>query len=359
MINRIIDPDDVKIEEITDSYSETIDYCKTISYHNYTDEVVKLKDRTGVITKLNPATSLRYRGEAALVVRIKIQMNAESAIENRNRVLSTPAEDRTFLDRMILEKYSDVMYRNHQPLSLFVQLTVNKSKLKEDRGVTYVEFADAMVFIGQGIEQLQSSFIPGTEDYDLERISKEMLAEEEIDKSGASFVFLVKIVDNESVILPEYWTNIANRVFSIRAVRDPRYQSGIYVIHREPECMGASRDLLAKYYSPKQFSTVEDFPLYQTRSEAENNPSHPEMRNYKEMLAEQVARAAKAEAELNAARWRAQHERAKQEEDLKQTRRKNTAESFKYVPMIINGLITLAMIAISLLTKTPVKPLKV
>lgn len=359
VINRIINPDDVKIEQISDTYTETIDYCKTVSYHNYTDEVIKIRDRTGTVCKLNPVTSLRYRGEAALLVKIKIQMNAESAIENRNRVLAMPAEDRTFMDRLIVEKYDDAMYRNHQPLSMFVQLVINKSRLKEDHGITYVEFADAMIFIAQGIERIENSFIPGTENRDIEQISQEMIAEEEIDRSGNAFTFMVKVIDNESAQLSEYWTNIANRVYAIRAVRDSRYQSGIYVIHRESECAGVSRDLLAKYYTLKQFSVVEDFPLYATRDEAERNPSHPEVRNYKEQLAEQIAKTAKAEAELNAARQRNEHDKRKQEEDLKQTRRKNTAESFKYVPMIINGLIMLGSIILTLITKAPVKPIKV
>lgn len=361
MINRITNPNEVKVAEAAEAYTDSIDYSKTITYHNYTDEVLRIRDRTGIVQRLNPVTNISYGGEAALVVKIKIQMNADSALDNRNRVLATPVEDRTFIDKLIIEKYDDLMYRNHKPLHLTVTLTINKSRLKASTGVTYVEFADAMVFIAQGISRIDSTFIPGTEDYNLEKFSSRVYDHDEIDRTNSSFLFMLKIIDNESAVLPKFWTNIGNKVYSILAIRDPNYESGIYVISNESDCCGETSDLIAKAYTLQNYALMEDFPLYQTRAEAEANPSHPEVRNYKEQLAEQIARTAKAEAEAAAAKEKNRYEKQKQEEDIKNTKRKNTAEYFKYVPMIINGLIALATILISVFLKTPVKapPIKV
>jgi uncharacterized membrane protein YraQ (UPF0718 family) len=128
------------------------------------------------------------------------------------------------------------------------------------------------------------------------------------------------------------------------------------VINRESECTQRSSSLIAKYYCLGDFMKIEDFPLYRSHQEASENPSHPQVKNWKEAMSEQAAKTIKAETESQTAKERQEQERVKFEQDMRSTKRKNTFELFKYGPMIINGVIALAVIIVSLITKTPVKP---
>lgn len=361
MINNIIAPDDTRISEIGDFASDAVDFYKNITYHNYTEEVVYIRDRTGVVAKLNPTTNLRWRGESALVVKMQLHMNHVTAQHNYERVIAMRAEDRKFIDKLFLQNYGEVQKRNNQALSITVLLTFNKTQLIGDRGVSYIDITDSLVFIGDGVRYVENSYVPGTVDAAIKRFTDEVQTDPEVEIASEPFFFMVKIVDNDARELPTYWTNIGNRVYSIRAVRDPTCQSGAYVLNREAECNSRSSSLIARFYPLHDFLKIVDFPLYRTHEEAAENPSHPQVKNWKEAMNEQAAKTAKAEAELRGTKERQEQEKAKFNQEMRNNKRKNTFELFKYGPMIINGLIALTMIILSVVTKTPVKvpPIKV
>ena len=368
MINNIIKPDECRVSEAGDFVPGQTGFTKTIHYRNYTEEVVYVRDRTGTVVKLNPTTNIRYRGESALVVQIQMHMDHATAAHNYDRVIAMRPDERSFVDKMFMENYGDAERRNMRPLSLSMIYTINKTHLIAGRGISFIDTTDTLAFIGPGCEYVDKEYVPGTNDHDISSFHKEMRETEGVSFDPRPFLWMVRIIDNESPQLPVYWTNFSNRVYSIRSERSKTLKSGFYVINREQETEARSDNLIAYYYTPEQFRVAEDFPIYTSYLEALANPSHPQVKNMKDILREQAAKASKAEIEAGEARERQKRESVKHEqekanraEDLKAAKRKNTFELFKYGPMIINGLIALTLIIVSLVTKTPVKapPIKI
>lgn len=342
------------------------DFVKNIRYLNYTDEVVKIRDRSGFIIHLNPAYSANYTGKVGLVIRIEMHFNHNTARMNFERIIHKPQEERDLVEKEFVKKYQQAIHQMNRRMSFVIYLLVEKPHLLKNNGQNFISVTDTAVFIGQGIETMDRVFCPGSEEEYLIRHESVIRNSKEAEYfDNDSLLYSVRVVDNTSEGLPTYWTNIFNATIAIKAQRMPGLRDGIYITFRASNQTVTERSLDMEYYPIEERLKIAA-PLYLTKEEAMSNFSHPERVYSSEQAREQAAKASKMERDeelarekLRAERDRQRYERERYQQEEKSTRRKNTFEMFKYGPMIINGVIVLVTLLIGFITKTPIRPVKI
>ncbi len=342
------------------------DFVKHIRYLNYTNEVVKIRDRSGFIVHLNPAYSANYTGKDGLVVRVEMHFNHNSAKINYERIIGKPQSERDILEVEFARKYVQMVHQLNRRMIFITYVLVEKEKLVKNSGQNFLTITDTAVFIGTGIENMDRVFCPGSEEEYLVRHEAIIQSSEESEYfNNDSLLYSVRVVDNTSEALPEYWSNVFNSIVPVRAQRCPGLRDGIYITTRTNNLDVAERSLEMEY-CPIENRLKIDVPLYLSKEEAMNNYSHPERIFTSEQAREQAAKASKMEREeemakekLKAERERQNNDRQRFEQEEKAQKRKNTFEMFKYGPMLINGIIVLVTLIVGFLTKTPIRPVKI
>lgn len=342
------------------------DFVKHVRYLNYTNEIVKIRDRSGFIVHLNPAYSANYTGKDGLVVRIEMHFNHNSAKINYERIIGKTQSERDPLEMEFARKYVQMVHQINKRMIFIAYVLVEKEKLIKNNGQNFVAVTDTCVFIGPGIETMDRVFCPGSKEESLIRHESIIRnSEEGVYFDNDSLVYSVRVVDNTSETLPEYWSNVFNSLVCIKAQRCAGLKDGIYITTRTDN-RDASERSLEMEYCPIENRLKLNVPLYLSKEEAMNTYSHPEKIYTSEQAREQAARASKMERDDELAREKLKAERERQnydkqrfEQEEKAQKRKNTFEMFKYGPMLINGVIVLVTLLIGFLTKTPIRPVKI
>lgn len=342
------------------------DFVKNVRYLNYTNEIVKIRDRSGFIIHLNPAYSPSYTGKDGLVIRVEMQFNHNTAKLNYERIIAKPQSERDVIELEFAKRYSQTVHQLNRRMNFVCYVLVDKSQLLEHGGQNYLSITDTAVFIGRGIETMSRVFCPGSkEEYLIRHQNKIQGSDESVFFDDISLLYSVRVVDNTSPNLPVYWCNVFNNAVAIKAMRDPSLADGIYITYRTNNQNSEEYSLDMDYHPIGERLKIA-VPLHISKEEAMNTFVHPERIIRDEQVREQAARANKMEKDeelarekLKAEKQRQQFEKERFEQEEKATRRKNTFDLIKYGPMIINAVIVLVTLIISFVTKAPIRPVKI
>lgn len=373
------------------------DFFKSVKYLNHTGEVMKIRERSGFVSNLNPCQSGNTAGVPCLVARIEMHFNHRSANDNYNRIVAIPESKRNAVDSQFLKAMTPAV-RQYRYITFTTFVVVEKADLLKNGGVNYLPVTDGTLYIGAGLGEVENEYPPGSEEESLKRLDarhKQSVDAEYYDSDG--LMYSVRIVDNTSEVLPTYYANVLNNTVPIKAIRDSVMKNGVYLTHREPDLNKNDHVLTMKFFE------IEDklncfIPIYDSRAEAAKNFSHPDREYMKNLAREQEAKADKAASEaakaareaekalrevekaqrdaelmqekINAERARQEYDREKfiREEEAQKRKntheeetqkRKNTFDLIKYGPVILNALVALITLVVSIVTKTPPRPIKV
>lgn len=348
-----------------------VEFNKGFHFINNLPMEVYVRDRTDMLTTIPPAQVHSAHKPDVLIVRqsISCSLTNKKAYVQEARLLAE--EDRSLAQKAVVDQWTNASFVEQRG-SVNYECSVDSKEFELAGGVIYLEDFDVLVFYGPYAKKISESFF---HPYSKRGAAMQRASETGASVSSADFSFNIQIVDNTGTIGPR-WMKIADRVIGVQPVINTDRRDGFYVTYRNTAIASASDEqyLMVSYYDADAEGNIPFFRTYKTKIEAINSLPQTELEELelKRRDIESKLERARLEAEATAVRhahelrklaqeneklmgerdlWiekqkseklKASAEQAKAKLDETTNRRKNTAELFKYVPIVLGLIATLS-----------------
>lgn len=333
--------------------------------------VVWVRERNGLLTKIESDN----RGDSAYPYNffyIADTINGTNDAFNgyRQQALKVAPHMRTGVLRFVAENTKRVSPRGFE-YTLSTLSRVSPEQLAASNGIVYLEEHDLVVIYDKSKEQASAVFHPNSlEGY----TAQAHTARHPEGISNTDLVVSISIIDNESQFGSK-WTVLNGRVFKVVARTDPNLTSGIYYSYNK--VLLKENDLCNTYADRLDFKDrekLELYKLYDSESEAIVSITSNAQAEAQAKIAEAESKRATSENNYRKAqqekenlekeyqykqqRFKQDNEKLERDNDrlrkehdlyLEKSRveyesllRKNTADIFKYVPMVLSAIACVA-----------------